>query len=100
MLRKTKLEKFEDKHEEEEIKHKLYQLDLENQNKARLNLDHIKEIVTLLNEKQKEQKEVMDKNGGVLPEGEEELTNLKIRSLFENLYSEMELRDFSNLMVR
>ena len=79
-------------HEEEEAKLVLDQLGREHERKGEINRDQIKKIVALLMNELDKARE----NGQEIPE----LTLNKIKQLFETMFSEVEMTDFTNQLVK
>ena len=79
-------------HEEEEAKLVLDQLGREHARKGEINRDQIKKIVALLMKELDKARE----NGQEIPE----LTINKIKQLFETMFSEVEMTDFTNQLVK
>jgi hypothetical protein len=87
-----KLEALKLKHEEEEARLILQQLNFEHLKKGDINKDQIKEIVSLLVKELQRRQE----------SGEEdpELSLKRVKQLFESMFGEVEMTDFTNLMVK
>ena len=79
-------------HEEEEAKLVLDQLGREHLRKSEINRDQICKIVKLLMKEMEKAKE----NGEDIPE----LTLNKIKQLFESMFAEVEMADFTNQLVK
>jgi hypothetical protein len=79
-------------HEEEEAKLILDQLGREHLRKSEINRDQICKIVKLLLKEMEKAKE----NGEEIPE----LTLNKIKQLFESMFAEVEMADFTNQLVK
>lgn len=90
--KKKMLEALKIAHEEEEAKLVLDQLSREHQRKGEINRDQICRIVKLLMEEMEKAKE----NGEEIPE----LTLNKIKQLFESMFGEVEMTDFTNQLVK
>ena len=90
--KKKMLEALRIAHEEEEAKLVLDQLGKEHQRKGEINRDQICKIVKLLMKEMEKAKE----NGEEIPE----LTMNKIKQLFESMFGEVEMTDFTNQLVK
>lgn len=90
--KKKMIEALRIAHEEEEAKLILDQLGREHFRKGEINRDQIKKIVKLLLQKMEEAKQ----DGEEIPE----LTMNKIRQLFESMFGEVEMTDFTNQLVK
>ena len=89
--KKKMMEALRIAHEEEEAKLVLDQLGREHLRKGEINKDQIKKIVKLLLKKMEEAKA----NGEDI-----DLTMNKIRQLFESMFGEVEMTDFTNQLVK
>eukprot|EP00344_Euplotes_crassus_P009856 CAMPEP_0197000254 /NCGR_PEP_ID=MMETSP1380-20130617/5237_1 /TAXON_ID=5936 /ORGANISM="Euplotes crassus, Strain CT5" /LENGTH=1215 /DNA_ID=CAMNT_0042417483 /DNA_START=1832 /DNA_END=5479 /DNA_ORIENTATION=- len=90
--KKKMIEALKIAHEEEEAKLILDQLGREHNRKSEINRDQISRIVKLLLKELEKAK----KNGEEIPE----LTMAKIKQLFESMFAEVEMADFTNQLVR
>ena len=90
--KKKMIEALRIAHEEEEAKLILDQLGREHSRKSEINRDQIKRIVKLLLKELEKAK----RNGEEVPE----LTMNKIKQLFESMFAEVEMADFTNQLVK